>query len=183
MRLRLLIILCILIISCRNQTEKEVKSTPDTPRLELVQINLYGCFIYPCVFNYNVSDGSVLFQHSGLSRCLIEPPNHEEVSNEIIEVFKPKSLYFHLDSTERSLIADSIIANFEAADFKDSISDCCDDGGGMNLIFTYSNDSIIEAEIFNAFTENQISLISAFIDLSLNNAEDSLTKAYLMELN
>ncbi len=183
MRIVLIIIILLLLMSCTNETESEInKYESEKPGLEMVQINLYGCFIYPSVFVFNISDSSILFQPSGHIIATIEPPNHENEKNEIIEVYRPKFLYFHLDSTENHFINDSIIAKFNAHDFKDSINNGFEDGGGARFIFLYSNDSIKEIEVWNAFTERQALLISKFVDLSFERAKDSLMRDYLLRL-
>jgi len=176
----------ILLFSCKesrnNENDSSESAINSNQKLELVQINLQSCFLYPSVIIFNLKDSSILFQHSGISLTLIEPPMADDVTNEVVEVFMPISFYFHVDSVEYSNLNDSIIKRFNEIDYQDTINYKGDDGGGAIMLFCYKNDSIKQVEIFNAGTENQFLLINKLIDLCLENVSDSLTKEYLYRL-
>jgi hypothetical protein len=160
------------------------KNSDDKPKVEILQVFFYHCFIYPSVITYNVHDKTILFQHNGTSLLMTFPVQEpeEDKDYEVVEMFKPSSLYFRVNAETHSYIMDSIFDNFNPIDFQDSIDSGWIDGGGHILLLGYNNDSIKQVELLNFCTENQKKLITLLINECIKQETDSLTNDYLNTL-
>ena len=160
------------------------KSEADNPKIEIIQVFFYYCFLYPSVITYNVNNKTVLFQKNGTSLQLIFPVQEPEKDKEyeVVEMFKPSNLYFSINEETNTYILDSLFNKFNPIDFQDSIDRGWNDGGGHLLLFGYDNDSIKQVELLNACTENQQNLITFLINECIKQETDSLTKDYLNTL-
>ncbi len=167
------------------ETISITKNEADNPKLEIIQVFFNYCFIYPSVITYNVHEKTILFQHNGTSLLMTFPVQEpeEDKDYEVVEIFKPSSLYFRVNEETHTYILDSIFYNFNPIDFQDSIDRGWYDGGGHILLFGYNNDSIKQVELINACTENQKKLIMSLINECVKQKTDSLTNDYLNKLH
>lgn len=159
-------LLLVLIVGCspkQNDKQHEFKQ---------IYIQYYPAFISASSMIFNISDSTVSFNRIGSKEILRFRPDNPSLSVDLA----PKTFNFKLSDAAYGYLTDSI--SFAEADLVDCRKDV-DDGKLTNIMFTKSNNEIIDMELQSCLTDNHKKLISKLIDESKEQTSDSVTLRYL----
>ena len=159
----------------------QLENNQNINEIEMIQV-LYGPSMhYPASIIYNSLSRSILLQKSVFAYEIPPPPEFQD-NYCYVHSFVPMTRYYKINPTSQEYFQDSVIANLTPLDFQDRNNNGVIDGIGGHIIFYFSNDSIIEINLINDFTENQKKIMTVLLDLCLEYERDSSNQAYLSTL-